>query len=177
MHFPSGTKDHLWQPGRQLGEKDDDRQTDQLKKHKRDDAAIDIPCRDLRGRHRLQVEEGKPEGRSEKRGLEVDRQENAEPDRVVAEVDHDGGEDRHVDEGDLDEVQEEPDQENKAHDDGQDHAMAVLMRKGAQKSPDQAIPAQAPEDKTKGGRAAQDDEHHAGQADSALHDVAEDEPC
>lgn len=59
----------LRQPGDELGpdEAGDDRE--QLDDHERDDADIDVPCRDILRHHALQVEEREADGRRQERGL------------------------------------------------------------------------------------------------------------
>jgi hypothetical protein len=89
------------------------------------------PVDDFRRRHRLQIKQGKPEGRRHERGLQVHRQQDAEPYRVVSEFDHDGGQHRYMDKGDFDEIQEKADDEDQPHDNGQHHVVAVFIGQGS----------------------------------------------
>src|ERR1700751_3760543 len=57
-------------------------QHSQLNKHKRDDAEINVARRHFRRRDAAQVEQCQTERRMHVRGLQIDRQHDAEPDRI-----------------------------------------------------------------------------------------------
>ena len=101
--------DYSGQPRGQLGEKDHNGQPDDLNQHKGYDAPVDVAGGYLRRGDRLQVKQGKTKGRRQKRSLQVHRQKDAEPDGIIAKLDHDGRQDRHMDKGNFNEIEKEAD--------------------------------------------------------------------
>ena len=61
------------------------------------------------GRYRFQIEQGKPEWRRHERCLQVDRQQNTEPDRIESELDHDRRQHRNMNEGYFDKIEKKTD--------------------------------------------------------------------
>ena len=92
---------------------------------------------------------------------------------IESEFNHHGNENRHVDEGDLYEIEKKADHKDHAHDHRKNRIFAVCVREPAQEFPHQGITAKAPENKTECSRPNQDDENHAGQSCGGNHDLAQ----
>src|SRR5574340_457282 len=130
-------------------------------------AAVDIGGADRLRRHALQVEQGEAEGRVHEGGLHVDREHDAEPDRIDAEPGGDGCQKRHRDEGDLEEIEEERQHEHHQVDDDEEaeHAAGQLVEQVL----DPDVPIQAPEHQGENGRADEDEDDEGGQPRGAVH--------
>ena len=110
----------------ELRESDDDGEPDQLQRDEGDDPSVDGRRADIvRQGHPAQVEEREPERRRQEGGLQIDADQDPEPDGIEAEVrDQHRRQDRHVDEADLEEVDEEAQDEDHDHHDGE-HAVGA----------------------------------------------------
>ena len=132
-----------------------------------------MPGGDLGRCYSLEIKQGESKGRRHKGRLQIDRQENAEPHGIKPEFQHDGGQNRHMDKGDFNEIEEKTDEEDDGHYDGQNNIMAVAVGQGTEEFPNQAVSAEAPEYQAESRGAAKDNEDHAGKVGGLPHDLVE----
>jgi hypothetical protein len=123
--------------------------------------------RHFRRHRRAHVEQGKAEGWRQEGRLQVHRQQDHEPDHEVLvlgdmrrEIDlgQNGGEDRQHDQADLEEVEEEPHDEDQHHHEDQDLPAAVDAGR-LQQLGDHIVAAQRAEHEGEQGCAEDDEEH------------------
>ena len=95
---------------------------------KRYDPPVDMTGFNLRRGDRLQIEQRKTERRRQKRGLQVHRQQDTKPDRIIAEFNHDGRQHRYMNKGYFYKIQKKTDEKNQGHHDGQNRPVTVCMR-------------------------------------------------
>src|SRR5262252_764056 len=96
----------------ELRERDHDADHDELQRHPRDRAPVDLRAPHLLRRDAAQVEEREAERRVHEGRLHVHAQQHPEPDEVDAELRRDRREQRDDDERDLEEIQEEGEKED-----------------------------------------------------------------
>ena len=160
--------DPVRQPGNQLGKYGEQQQREQLNADERHSAAIDLR-RGYRGRrHAAQIEQCETERRRQERGLQVDRDHDAQPDGIETHREQHRPDDRHDNERDLYEVEHEAEQEHHEHDDDDraDNAAGQRLENGAHT----IIAAVAAKHEREYRGADQDQEDHAADAQRALHD-------
>ena len=130
-----------------------------LHQHERPERPIDVLQRDLGRRHALEVERGRAERRREVADLHVHAEQDAEPDRVVAQVLDDRHEDRHGQQQDPDPVHEHAEHDQDRHHDQHDHDR--LERQVGHRVVDEADAAEQVVDADQRGRAEGQPEQEA----------------
>lgn len=95
-----------------LGEKDHDKQYDDLQHHKGNCAFVNRNGRHLFGRNTLQIEKRKTDGRRNERGLQIDRHHHTKPNEVHAQLARGGHENRHCYKRDLGEFERDSEKKN-----------------------------------------------------------------
>ena len=125
-----------------------------------DRAPVDVAALHLRRRDAAQVEEREAERRMHERGLDVDAEQQAEPDHVDVERVRRRQQQRHHDEADLEEVEEEREEEDEDHHEDQEPGAPARQR--AQHVLDPAAAVHALEDQAEHRGADQDEDHHRG---------------
>ena len=103
--------------------------------------------------------------------LHVDAEQHAEPDQVDAERLRRGRQQRHDDEGELEEIEEEGEHEDEDVDDDQEADLAA--GKADQQVLDPAMPVDAVESQREDARADQDEEHEGGELRGRLQRLAQ----
>lgn len=161
LHTPLLTKQYnLWKESNQ-------KEKDQLNDDKGNNPPVEVPGSDFGWGYALEVEQGKPEGRRQEGGLEVEAEQDSDPDEVDAVLMENGGHDRHDDKDDLDEVDEKADHENSGHnqeDKSPQGQVGVL-----DEFDEVAVTLHFTEYERKGGGAQEDEEYHTGQHGSFPH--------
>jgi hypothetical protein len=85
------------QPEGEVGEGEYEKEGDELKPDEGDGAVVDVRGGDSGGCHALEEEQRPAERRRQEQGLQVEADEDAEPDEVDAGVDEEGEEERQGD--------------------------------------------------------------------------------
>lgn len=149
------------EPGDQLGILDDQKQADDLDDDKRYDASIQIRCLNLRRGDPSEIEQGEPERRRQEGGLEVHADHHSEPNQVDPHEPSGGCQQGDDDEGNLEEIEEEPENENDQVR-GNEEPDASTREVGEQRlNPDVSVQASKNEGK---GRGTDEQEHdHRGE--------------
>ena len=133
--------------------------------------AVDIG---LARRDRAQIEEREAERRMHERRLHVDAEQHAEPDQIDAEVLGGRAEERHDDEGELEEVEEEGQEEDEEVDDDQEADLPA--RQAGQQVLDPEMAVDAEEGQAEDARADQDEEDEGGELGRRIERLADDGP-
>src|SRR5439155_4063892 len=121
-----------------------------------------------------QIEQGKAEWRMHERGLHVDAEQNAEPDEIDAELLRHRPEQRHDDEGELEEIKKEG--EHEAQEIGDDEEAELTARQAEQEMLDPEIAVDAAENKTEDRRADEDEDDEGRQLRRRVHRLAQQLP-
>src|SRR3970040_613653 len=159
--------------GHHRRECDDESNHDDLDDHERHGAPVDFPGRHriddsssdpvnviAGGGHAAKIEERKAEGRMHEGSLQVDSQQNTEPDEVYAELVGNRREQRDDDERQLEKIEEEGEQ--KDNDVDRDQEAGLPPGKAREQALDLQIAVYASESGAEHRRADQDENHEGG---------------
>ena len=125
----------------------------------------------LARRHRAQIEEREAERRMHEARLHVDAEQHAEPDQVDAERLGRSGEQRHDDEGELEEIEEEGEHEDDGVDDDQEADLSAGQADQQVLHP--FVPVDAIEGQREDARADQDEDDEGGELGRGLERLAQ----
>ena len=128
------------QPGGDLREYQQQGDGDQLQQDKGCHTTVNLPGGDARRRHAAQVKQRESKGRREKTGLQVDRNNHGQPDRVHVHHQQDRRGDWQYDKDDFHRIEHKAEQEHQQH--HKQNGTQGAAGQGVEKAADQLVAAE-----------------------------------